>query len=147
MAYADGIDTTIVLKYDIERMICRDIPIHAFTDSLSLFDVISRSTTTSEERPMIDITAEKESYKEGTIDTVGFIRTNFSPADAFTIVARCHALEDILLHGKIEHPIEQWVERAIRHTTETTELGVSGYFRPESYVIQFYKIGLTKTSV
>jgi hypothetical protein len=117
MAFADGIDMTIMLRHDIERMISQDVPIHAYTDSLSLFDVISRSTTTSEKRLMIDITAAKEAYREGTIDTIGFIRTNFNPADAFTKIVRCHSLEDMLLRGKIEHPIEQWVERAIRHTT------------------------------
>jgi hypothetical protein len=117
MAFADGIDMTIMLKHDMEQVICQNIPIHAFTDLLSLFDVISRSNTTSEKRLLIDITAAKEAYKEGTIDTIGFIRTNFNPADAFTKVVRCHALENMLPRGKIEHPIEQWVERAIRHTT------------------------------
>jgi hypothetical protein len=100
-----------MLQHDIERMICRDILIHAFTDSLSLFDVISGSTTTSEKRLMIDITAAKEADKEWTIDTISFIRTNFNPADAFTNVVRYHASEDILLRGKIEHPIEQLVKR------------------------------------
>jgi hypothetical protein len=83
MAFSDGIDMAVTLKHDVERMICRSIPIHAFTDSLSLFDVISRSTTTTEKRLMIDITAAKEAYKEGTIDIIGFIRTKFNPADAF----------------------------------------------------------------
>jgi hypothetical protein len=47
------------------------ISTHAYTDSLSLFDVISRSTTTSKKRLMIDITAAKEAYKEGAIGTIG----------------------------------------------------------------------------
>jgi hypothetical protein len=117
MAFADGIDMAIMLKHDIEWMIDRDVPIHAFTDSLSLFDVITRSTSTSEKRLMIDITAAKEAYHEGTIGIIGFVRTAFNPADAFTKVTRCLALEGIIIKGKISHPIEQWVERAIKHTT------------------------------
>jgi hypothetical protein len=84
MAFADGIDMAIMLKHDIERMIDRNVPIHAFTDSLSLFDVITRSTSTTEKRLMIDVTAAKEAYHEGTIDIIGFVRTTFNPADAFT---------------------------------------------------------------
>jgi hypothetical protein len=106
-----------MLKHDIERMIDRNVPIHAFTDSLSLFDVITRSTSTSEKRLMIDITAAKEAYHEGTIDIIGFDGTTFNPADALTKVTRCPSLKDILLKRKISHPIEQWVERAIKHTT------------------------------
>jgi hypothetical protein len=104
-------------KHDIERMIDRNVPIHAFTDSLSIFDVITRSTSTSEKRLMIDITAAKEANHEGTIDIIGFVRTAFNPADAFTKVTRCLGLEFIILNGKISHQIEQWVERAIKHTT------------------------------
>jgi hypothetical protein len=114
MAFADGV--AVMLKHDIERMLDRTIRIQVFTDSLSLF-VITRSTTTSEKRLMIDIAAEKEAYKEGTLDTIGFIRTRFNPADAFTKIGRCQALEDILTKGEIDHPIEQWVERAVQQPT------------------------------
>jgi hypothetical protein len=117
MAFADGVDMAVMLKHDIERMLDRTIPIQVFTDSLSLFDVITRSTTTVEKRLMIDIAAAKEAYKEGTLDTIGFIRTRFNPADAFTKIGRCQALEDILTKGEIDHPIEQWVERAVQQPT------------------------------
>jgi hypothetical protein len=70
MAFADGIDMTIMLKHSAERMICRDIPIHAFTRLATNINVISSSTTTSEKRLMIDITAAKEEYEEGTIDRI-----------------------------------------------------------------------------
>jgi hypothetical protein len=42
MAFADGLDMAVMLKHDIERMLDRTILIQVFTDSLSLFDVITR---------------------------------------------------------------------------------------------------------
>jgi Reverse transcriptase (RNA-dependent DNA polymerase) len=117
MAFADGVDMAVMLKHDIERMLDRTIPIQVFADSLSLFDVITRSTTTVGKRLMMDIAAAKEAYKKGTLDTNGFIRARFNPADAFTKIGRCQALEDILTKGEINNPIEQWVERAVQQST------------------------------
>jgi hypothetical protein len=117
MTFSDGVDMAVMLKHDVERMLDRTIPIQEFTDSLSLFNFSTCSTTTVEKRLMIHLAAAKEAYKEGTLDTIGFIRTRFNPADAFTKIGRCQALEDILTKREIDHPIEQWVERAVQQST------------------------------
>lgn len=45
-AFADGMDFGLSMKYDIEAMIDRKIPLRLFTDSKSLFDVITKNTVT-----------------------------------------------------------------------------------------------------
>ena len=54
-AFVDAFDTGFILRHDISRILNRDIPLRIFTDSLSLFNVIVKSTTTTERRLMIDI--------------------------------------------------------------------------------------------
>ena len=46
------------------------------------------------------------------ISNVGYVRTAYNPADAFTKVDKCTALENILTTGSCDLPIEQWVIRA-----------------------------------
>ena len=42
---------------------------------------------------------------------IGFFRTHCNPADALPKMVTSHILEHMLLHSKIEHPIELWIER------------------------------------
>ena len=111
MALADGFDAGYAIRHDLERMTRRKIPISMFTDSLSLFDVVTKATITTERRLMIDIAGVKQAYKAKEIHTLGFIRTNYNVADALTKVKACDAMRKTLRTGKLEHPIEQWVER------------------------------------
>jgi hypothetical protein len=99
-----------------------------FTDSLSLFDVITRSTKTSEKRLMIDIAAAKAAYKEGTLDTIGFIRTRFNPADVFTMIGR-HVKHWNTYFSKEELTIQlsNGLREQFSSRLETTGPGVSGY--------------------
>ena len=111
MALADGFDAGYSIRHDLARMIGRKIPISMFTDSLSLFDVVTKATITAERRLMIDIAGVKQAYKTREIHTLGFIRTNYNVADALTKVKACDAMRKALRTGKLEHPVEQWVER------------------------------------
>ena len=54
------------------------------TNSKSLFDVTTKSSTTSEFRLMIDIKAVCEAYKSTLISDFGLLRSPKYPADAFT---------------------------------------------------------------
>ena len=81
------------------------------TDSKSLFDVITKYSHTAEKRLMIDITSVRDAYNMEEISNVGFVRTAYNPADAFTKVDKCQALETILSTGSCALPIEQWVIR------------------------------------
>eukprot|EP00171_Calliarthron_tuberculosum_P001031 IDg1031t1 len=111
MAFADAFDTAFILKHDLQRMINQSIPIIMITDSLSLFDVITKVSITAEKRLMIDLKIVRQSYASKEIEKVGFVRTLNNPADSLTKPKRCHILEKILTEATISHPIEQWVNR------------------------------------
>ena len=111
MALADGFDVAYSMRHDIERMTGKKIPLSVFTDSLSLFDVITKATLTAERRLMIDVAGVKEAYKTRDIHTIGFIRTQYNPADALTKVRPCGALDEVIKSGRLTHPVAQWIKR------------------------------------
>jgi hypothetical protein len=113
MAFADAFDMAMIIRHDLRNLLHRNVPITILTDSLSLFDVISKSTITAERRLLIDLGAAKAAYAARELEHVGILRTQYNPADAFTKVKRCPVLEDILTRGKLDHPIEQWISRGI----------------------------------
>jgi hypothetical protein len=113
MALADAFDTLYALKYDIEMITSYKIPIVVLTDSLSLFIVITKASTTAEKRLMIDLSVLKQAYDRREVETIGFVRTEHNPADMLTKVTRCPILHNILCSGQIHHPVEQWVDRRL----------------------------------
>jgi hypothetical protein len=62
MAFADGFDAAYSLKHDLQTVQKRSVDILMYTDSLSLFDVITKSSTTAEKRLMIDVVVVREAY-------------------------------------------------------------------------------------
>jgi hypothetical protein len=102
----------MIIRHDLTPVLGRRLPITILTDYLSLFDVLSKASTTAEKRLMIDLEAAKAAYATRELEHVGFIRTQHNRADVFTKVGRCAALEDILKHGILDHPIEQWILRS-----------------------------------
>jgi hypothetical protein len=92
MALADGFDVAFSICHDLQIITGKSIPIVILTDSLSLFDVLTKATAASEKRLMIDLAAAKESYKNREIETIGFVRTEYNPADVFTKFTRCKIL-------------------------------------------------------
>ena len=57
MAIADAFDMAFAMKTYICKMTSLDISIVMITDSLSLFDVITKAEIKSERRLMIDVTS------------------------------------------------------------------------------------------
>ena len=55
MAFVDAFDMSYVVKRDLEQLIGRKPPLTIVTDSLSLFNVITRASITIEKRLMIDL--------------------------------------------------------------------------------------------
>ena len=110
-AFADAFDAGYIIKYDLQSMLGRRIPMTMYTDSTSLFDVITKCSSTLEKRLMIDISAVRQAYEREEISDVRFVRTKDNPADAFTKVGKCEVLDKIMSSGKYILPIEQWVIR------------------------------------
>ena len=76
------------------------------TDSLSLFDVVTKATLTTEKRLMIDIKV-KDTYHRNEIENIGFIRSEYNPSDALTKVKPSSILEIILSSSQLIYPVEQ----------------------------------------
>lgn len=111
-AFAEAFDAAFIMKHDLENVLGRQVPVLAMlTDSKGLFDVITKNSITSERRLMIDLLAARQAYSRLEISDIGLVRTQYNPADAFTKVGRCSALERMLDLGVIDHPVEQWVIR------------------------------------
>jgi hypothetical protein len=101
----------MITRHDLRNLLHRNVFMTILTDSLSLYDVISKPTITAERGLLIDLEAAKAAYAARELEHVCFLRTQYNPADAFTKVKRCPVLEDILPRGKLDHPIEQWISR------------------------------------
>ena len=111
-AFADGMDIGLTLKHDLENILGRPIGLQMCTDSKTLFDVVTKNTTTTEKRLMIDIKAVRESYERMELSDVAWIRSENNPADALTKVKENAVLNRIVDQGIVDHGIEQWVIRS-----------------------------------
>lgn len=60
---------------------------------------------------MIDVAIVKQTYKRHEIATLAFIGTTYNPADALTKLKPSDALIRAMDYGKLNHPVEQWVNR------------------------------------
>ena len=111
MAFADAFDMAFAIRNDPSNMLSQKLPIVMLTDSLSLIDVVTKATLTTEKRLMIDIRVVKDSYHRNEIENIGFIRSEYNPADALTKVKPSSILEIIMSSSQLIHPVEQWIQR------------------------------------
>lgn len=91
MAFADAFDCAFVLKRNLQHLVGRHIPLAMLTDSRSLFDVITKHSSTSEKRLMIDIAAAREGYPKLEISDIGLVQREHNEADAFIKVKMSRA--------------------------------------------------------
>ena len=84
MAFADEFDMKYTIKYDIQSILNKVILLRMLTDSLSLFDVLTKATVTTEKRLMIDLQNVKDSYHNNEIYHVAFILSENTLADPLT---------------------------------------------------------------
>jgi hypothetical protein len=87
-----------------------EFPIHLRTDSLAVFDTISKNTVPKDHRLLIYIAHLRESWRRREIAHLGFIRSRWNVADSMTKRDSTSLLR-ILKSGRDQVPIEQWIER------------------------------------
>ena len=83
-AFADAFDAAHALRSDLKDMLSKEVPLQMYTDSKSLFDVLTKNSSTLEKRMMIYLAASREAYKSGEISEVGHLRSEDNLVDAFT---------------------------------------------------------------
>lgn len=109
MAFTHCLDFVLALQHDLSSILCRKVSTVLFTDSKCLFDTITKLSTVSEKRLLIDISVIRESYTNGDLSNVAHVTCN-NLADIFTKKnASPTMLQDLMSTGKITHPINQWI--------------------------------------
>lgn len=74
-AFEDSFDASYTIKRDLELTLKRPVCLNIFTDSKSLFDIITKCSSTTEKRLLIDIQTVREAYERFEFSDVGFVRT------------------------------------------------------------------------
>ena len=110
-AFADAFDYAYTMRHDLQRLLGRNIALQMFTDSKSLFDVITKCSSTTEKRLMIDISTVRTAYESFEVSEVGFIRSENNPADAFTKPGSFPSLKRIIETSRADFPFEQTIIR------------------------------------
>lgn len=111
MTFADAFDLAHTIKCDIQILISRHIELSLMNDSLSLFDVLTKSTTTTEKTLMIDSQTIKDSYQKLELNNVAFLQSICILTDSLSKMKQSHFLSKVLSTSVIGHPIEQWMIR------------------------------------
>ena len=88
LAFSDAFDMSYAIKHDLQALINQEKTFVMMTDSLSLFDIITKCTQTAEKMLLIDLNIDKQAYKQREVEMIGFVRTEFNPADCLTKVMR-----------------------------------------------------------
>ena len=110
-AFTAAFDEAFVIRYDLERLYGRRIPLNMFTDSKQLFDVVTKASHPTEKRLLIDIAAARQAYNRQDMSNVGLIASDNNIADALSKVRGCGALDALLRTGVDRTPVVQWVIR------------------------------------
>lgn len=98
-AFSESFDHGFDIQHDLKLIYGRQIALGMFTDSKQLFDVIAKSSHTTEKRLMIEITTAREAYDTDEISNVGLIPGDKNPADGLTKPGYCKSLQELLEQG------------------------------------------------
>lgn len=60
MSLAEAFHFACIPKHDLEGMLLRRVPIEMFTDSRSVFDVLTKNSTTIENRIVVNIATARQ---------------------------------------------------------------------------------------
>jgi len=110
-AFSAAFDEAFVIRYDLERLYRRRIPLNMFTDSKQLFDVVTKASHPTEKRLLVDIAAARQAYNRQDLSNVGLVASENNIADALSKARGCGALDALLRTGVDRTPVVQWVIR------------------------------------
>ena len=105
-AFTEGFDCAYMLKDDLEGLYRKKIPIQMRTDSKQIFDMITKASSTSERRLMIDVSAARQAYNENEISNVGLVRSEHNIAEGLNKPKFCRSLDELMRAGVDLNPVE-----------------------------------------
>jgi hypothetical protein len=109
LAFSGGFDAAYLVRHQLKELLRIHVPLHIYTDSQSLFDIMVSERRTKEGRLMIDIHAARQAYRRREIDNIGLIASENNPADALTKLNANGALENLLRTHKLCHPVRNFI--------------------------------------
>ncbi len=80
-AFSAYFDYAFTAAHDLSGMPGQTIPIHLITEPKSIFDTITKLSSVSEKRLLIDIAALRQAYTSGEIENIGHISSAHNVAD------------------------------------------------------------------
>ena len=84
LVFSDAFDMFYAINHDLQSLLKQEVPLVMITDSLSLFDIITKCTQTAGKRLLIDLNIATQTYKQREVEMIGFVRTEHNPADGLT---------------------------------------------------------------
>ena len=105
------LDDAFTIRSQLQQALRRDVVMHLLTDSKCLFNIIGKSSRTSEKRLMLDISATRQAYKHKQISNIGFVRSERNLADGLTKPKIGKALYDLCHSGRHQIQVEQQIIR------------------------------------
>jgi Reverse transcriptase (RNA-dependent DNA polymerase) len=113
LALVYGWDNAFVVSHALNEIFGRSIPVYAFVDSRTTFNVIAKHARTLEKRLAIDSHALQESLARGELSRLGWIPGTENPADALTrstVLKTDHPLIHLMRSNKITPQPDGWAE-------------------------------------
>ena len=106
-----GFDQAYVAQQILQETLDVPIPIDAYVDSKTLFNVIAKQSSTTEKRLQIDICSLKESHARNELRTLGWIPESSNIADALTkpCTSLSHPIWNVMNTNSIHIPAHGWV--------------------------------------
>lgn len=109
MAFEDAFNMSFLLNHDFEPILIITVPPRMMRDSFFLFAMLTRSSSTTENKLMIAPKTMKNSYQSFEVNNVALIPSEFIIADELTIINGNSVLMDALETSKTIHAIKQWM--------------------------------------
>lgn len=112
-ALSYGFDCAIITKSIIEELVQRSLPLHAYVDSKTLFNVIAKDASTTEKRLQIDVHVIRESRDKRELETLAWIPGKTNPADGLTkgIIGNDHPLWKVINSNAITIKPDGWTTK------------------------------------
>lgn len=111
IAFSDMFDVSITVSEKLINILGYRPQTHLLTDKKSFFDVSLKGSRESEKITMLDISAEREGFRDQTISNIGFVRSSKNFANGLTNFIQQASLRDDIIEEKIQVEPERWIVR------------------------------------
>lgn len=109
MAFADAFDMAYVIKHDLRLIRKSYVPLTTRTDSLPLFALFSKASSTIEKRLNIDLQTVQDLYIKSEVQDVSYIRSEYDNADALAKVEKRSTAVEAIENFLWDHTLQKWI--------------------------------------